>query len=120
MPLRDGDGLQLEDGRIILVRARREPLTEIIAATSADLMRVAWHLGNRHLPVQMMGDRIRIRRDRVVEDMVTGLGATVTHVEAAFDPEAGPYAHGHHDHAHSASALDHDDRLEDADEAARG
>ena len=120
VPLRDGDALELEDGRLVLVSARREALAEITAATPAELMRVAWHLGNRHLPTQLLADRIRIRRDHVVEEMVAGLGATVTHVEAPFDPEAGAYAHGHAHHDHATGALDHDDRLEDADETAHG
>jgi len=121
VPLRDGDALELEDGRLVLVSARREALAEITAATPAGLMRVAWHLGNRHLPTQLLADSLRIRRDHVVEEMAAGLGATVTHVEAAFDPEAGAYAHGHHaDHDPAHGALAHDDRPEDTDEAVHG
>jgi urease accessory protein len=101
MRLRNGDGLLLEDGRIVLVKATREPLTEITARGPTELARLAWHLGNRHLPVQVLGDKLRIRRDHVIEDMVRGLGATVTKVTAAFDPEGGAYAgHDAHDHAH--------------------
>ena len=66
--------------------------------TPTGLLRVAWHLGNRHLPTQLLGDRLRIRRDHVIEDMVAHLGATVTHIKAPFDPEGGAYAHGHHHH----------------------
>ncbi len=120
VPLRDGDALELEDGRLVLVRAEREALAEITAATPAELLRVAWHLGNRHLPAQLTAESIRIRRDHVVEEMIAGLGATVTHVEAPFDPEAGAYARGHHRHHDHATALGHDDRLEEADEAAHG
>lgn len=101
--LKNGDGLVLEDGRIVLVKAKREPLVEIMASSPAELARVAWHLGNRHLPVQVMADKLRIRRDHVIEEMVVGLGAKVREVEAPFDPEGGAYAtheDGHdHDHA---------------------
>jgi urease accessory protein len=99
MRLRNGDGLELEDGRIVLVKAMREPLAEITAAGPADLARLAWHLGNRHLPVQVLDGRLRIRHDHVIEDMLRGLGATVTEVKAAFDPEGGAYDTHHHTHA---------------------
>ena len=101
--LRDGDGLALEDGSIVRVRARPEPLLEIHAHDEGDMVRIAWHLGNRHLPVQLLGDRIRIRADHVIQDMVEGLGAHVEAIEAPFDPEAGAYAPGgghHHEHEH--------------------
>lgn len=119
VPLRDGDGLQLEDGRIVAVSAAPEPLAEITAANAAELMRIAWHLGNRHLTAELRPDRIRIRRDHVIEDMVEGLGAQVAHIDAPFDPESGAYlATANHHHHHNA-ALDHDDRLED-EEPSRG
>ena len=98
--LRDGDGLPV-DGGIIRVRARPEPLLEIHAHDEGELVRIAWHLGNRHLPVQLLGDRIRIRVDHVIEDMVEGLGGHVDHIDAPFDPEPGAYASssgGHHHH----------------------
>lgn len=101
--LRDGDGLVLEDGRVIAVRAASEPLTEILAGDPAHLVRIAWHLGNRHLPTQLDGNRLLIRRDHVIEEMLIGLGASVRHVEAPFDPEGGAYGHGHGGHHH-----DHD------------
>jgi urease accessory protein len=97
--LRDGDGLQAADGRVVRVVARQEALLEISASSAADLVRVAWHLGNRHLPVQLLGDRIRIRDDHVIADMVRTLGAAAEPVQAPFDPEAGAYAGGHA-HAH--------------------
>ena len=97
--LRDGDGLALEDGRVVRVAARPEPLLEIHAHGSAELVRIAWHLGNRHLPMQLLGDRIRIRADHVIADMVHGLGGHAQAMEAPFDPEAGAYAGGH-SHAH--------------------
>ena len=97
--LRDGDGLEGDGGQMIRVVARAEKLLEIHAHTPADLVRIAWHLGNRHLPVQLLGDRIRIRDDHVIAGMVHTLGGHAHLVEAAFDPEAGAYAGGHaHNH----------------------
>jgi urease accessory protein len=97
--LRDGDGLVLDDGAIVAVVARPEPLIEIAAAGTADhaviMARLAWHLGNRHAEVQIVGDRLRIRRDHVLEEMLVGLGAVLTPVEAPFEPERGAYRHGH-------------------------
>ena len=100
MRLRDGDGLKLDNGGIIRVRAQPEPLMEIHAHDDSDLIRIAWHLGNRHLPVQLLGDRIRIRADHVIGEMVEGLGGHVETIDAPFDPEAGAYATtgGHHHH----------------------
>ena len=97
--LRGGDALVLEDGRLIEVVAAAEPLIEIRGADPQHLVRVAWHLGNRHLPTQITGKGLRIRRDHVIEEMVKGLGARVVEIEAPFDPEGGAYAaaHGAHD-----------------------
>jgi urease accessory protein len=97
--LRDGDGLVLEDGAIVRVAGKPEPLIEIAAASVHDLARLAWHIGNRHTDVQVVGDRLRIRRDHVLEDMLQGLGARLTPIHAPFDPEHGAYGH-HHDHSH--------------------
>ncbi|MGI4799427.1 MAG: urease accessory protein UreE [Janthinobacterium lividum] len=97
--LRDGDGLALADGRMVRVVAAPEKLLEIHAHGPAELVRIAWHLGNRHLPVQLLGDRIRIRADHVIEEMVHGLGGHAHPIDAPFDPEAGAYAGGH-GHAH--------------------
>jgi len=97
--LRDGDGLVLDDGGIVLVQARPEPLLDIHAHDAATLVRIAWHLGNRHLPVQLLGAHLRIRRDHVIADMVRTLGGHVAKIEAPFDPEAGAYAGGH-SHSH--------------------
>lgn len=94
-----GDVLVLEDGTRIAVEPEPEPLAEIAAPDQAALLRIAWHLGNRHLPTQLLGDRLRIRRDHVIEDMVRGLGGTVSAVVAPFDPEGGAYSHAH-GHAH--------------------
>jgi len=98
--LRDGDGLALEGGGIVRVCARPEKLLEIHAHEEGELVRIAWHLGNRHLPVQLLDDRIRIRADHVIHEMVEGLGGHVDEIEAPFDPEAGAYAGGHHHHHH--------------------
>jgi urease accessory protein len=111
--LRGGDALVLDDGRLIEVVAAPEPLIEIRGTDPHHLVRVAWHLGNRHLPTQIMAKGLRIRRDHVIEAMVRGLGARVIEIEAPFDPEGGAYAgDGHapapHDHAaHGASPHDH-------------
>jgi urease accessory protein len=117
--LRGGDALVLEDGRLIEVVAAPEPLAEIRGADPQHLVRVAWHLGNRHLPTQIMGKGLRIRRDHVIEAMVKGLGARVIEIEAPFDPEGGAYAGGGHAHApesdphqpagHDHSSHDHGD-----------
>jgi len=96
--LRQDDGLVLPDGGIVRVCARPEPLLQISARDPRALMRVAWHLGNRHLPVQFSWPYIRIRADQVIADMVQGLGCDVFPVEAPFDPEAGAYAAGAHHH----------------------
>ena len=122
--LRSGDALALEDGRLVEVLSAPEPLLEIAARDQQHLVRVAWHLGNRHLPTQIMGARLRIRRDHVIAEMARGLGAEVREIEAPFDPEGGAYAqhvathghdhghgHGHHhdhDHAHGHHHDDHD------------
>jgi urease accessory protein len=95
--LRDGDGLVLDDGSIVRVVGKPEPLVEIAAAGEAARLRLAWHIGNRHVEVQVIGDRLRIRRDHVLEAMLLGLGATLIPIEAPFDPEQGAYAHGHDD-----------------------
>jgi urease accessory protein len=99
--LRDGDGLVLDDGALVRVVGKAEPLYEIAAAGAAELARLAWHLGNRHTEVQVVGGRLRIRRDHVLKEMLELLGAQVTEVDASFDPEAGAYAsqsHFGHDH----------------------
>jgi urease accessory protein len=110
--LRGGDALVLEDGRLIEVVAAPEPLIEIRGTDPGHLVRLAWHLGNRHLPTQIMAKGLRIRSDHVIEEMVKGLGARVIEIEAPFDPEGGAYAaahepaghdhpdHGHHGHDH--------------------
>jgi urease accessory protein len=100
--LRDGDGLVLEDGAVVRVIGKPEPLFEIAAANPFELARLAWHLGNRHADVQLVGDRLRIRRDHVLAAMLEGLGARVTAVEAPFDPESGAYERHPHEHERGA------------------
>ncbi|HYI83120.1 MAG TPA: urease accessory protein UreE [Acetobacteraceae bacterium] len=107
--LRDGDGLALEGGGYVLVRAAPEPLVEVTAETPEWLARLAWHLGNRHLPTRIEAGRLLIRDDHVIVEMLRGLGATVRRVSEPFDPEGGaygehnrqpshPHGHGHHHH----------------------
>src|SRR4051812_25578565 len=97
--LRDGDGLVLEDGSIVLVNGKPEALIEVTATSPHELARLAWHIGNRHTDVQIVGDKLRIRRRHVLEEMLRGLGARLTPLEAPFDPEQGAYGHAHqHDH----------------------
>jgi urease accessory protein len=99
--LHGGDALVLEDGRLIEVIAAPEPLLELRCADARHLARLAWHLGNRHLPVQMLERAVRVRRDHVIAEMARGLGARVIEVEAPFDPEGGAYQTPHsdgHDH----------------------
>ncbi len=106
--LRQDDGLVLPDGGIVRVCAQPESLLEIFAADSALVLRIAWHLGNRHLPVQFLGGCLRIRADHVIAEMVEGLGGSVRPVEAPFDPEAGAYAAGGGHHHHHDDEHDHD------------
>ena len=96
--LRDGEGLLLDDGTIVRVAAKPEALVEIAAASGDNVARFAWHLGNRHIGIEIVGGRLRIRRDQVLEDMLSRLGAELTLIEAPFDPEAGAYSHHHAHH----------------------
>ena len=115
--LRGGDALVLDDGSLIEVVAAPEPLLEIRCADALHLARVAWHLGNRHLPTQLLPSALRIRRDHVIADMARQLNAEVIEIAAPFDPEGGAYtgAAGHHhpaeDNGHHGSGRhghDHD------------
>jgi urease accessory protein len=102
--LTEGDGLELDNGSYIRVRSAAEPVIEIEAETPTDLLRIAWHIGNRHLPVQALDGKLRIRSDHVIAEMVTGLGGHITRLDAPFDPEIGAYAGAAaaqgHDHHH--------------------
>lgn len=108
--LADGDGLPLPDGGWIEVKAAPEMLIEVTAPSAEHLCRLAWHIGNRHVEVEIAGDRLRMRRDHVIEDMLCKLGAELTPIEAPFDPEHGAYDGGqHHGHGHDRHHHDHDD-----------
>jgi len=100
--LHDGDGLSLDDGRIVLVRAAPEALVAVTVDSVDALVKLAWHIGNRHLPAQLSGERILIRDDAVIVDMLRGLGAHVEKIIAPFTPERGAYAHAHGDHQAAA------------------
>ena len=91
----DGDGLQLEDGGWVRVCAAPEPIVQIEHADPTQLIRIAWHLGNRHLPTQLSRDDLKIRPDHVIEKMLEGLGATLTHLHMPFQPEGGAYSAVH-------------------------
>jgi len=92
----DGDGLQLEDGRWLKVQAAAEPIVEVRHKDPVQLMRLAWHLGNRHLPTEIRDQVLGIRPDHVIEDMLHGFGADLIKVQAPFQPEGGAYrGHGH-------------------------
>ena len=107
----DGDGLQLEDGRWFRVQAASELIIEVRHRDPNQLVRIAWHLGNRHLPTEIRDQVLRIRPDHVIEDMLLGLGANLVGVQAGFQPEGGAYGgpggHGHH-HNHDDGGHHHD------------
>ena len=95
------DGFVLDDGRIIAIHPKPEPIMKI---TSTNLARVAWHVGNRHTPCQIQTDHLLIRQDHVLENMLLLLGANIEKLEAAFTPEGGAYGHGRtHSHDHNSS-----------------
>jgi urease accessory protein len=95
----DGDGLQLEDGRWLKIQAAAELIVEVRHKDSNQLMRLAWHLGNRHLPTEIRDHVLRIRPDHVIEDILHGFGADLVKVQAPFQPEGGAYS-GHDGHHH--------------------
>jgi urease accessory protein len=102
--LHDGEGLELDDGGIIAVVAAAEAIADIRAASPAALSRIAWHIGNRHTPLQILADgALRIRDDHVLIEMIESLGGAVTRHRAPFSPEGGAYSHGlkpGHTHPH--------------------
>lgn len=98
--LRNSDGLVLEDGRMVEVRAKPEPMLVVEATNAHHLTRLAWHLGNRHVPAAIEKSRILIRPDHVLAEMLAGLGAEVSAIETPFDPEGGAYDHADHGHHH--------------------
>jgi urease accessory protein len=102
--IEDGDGLLLDTGEIIIVRAADEDVLDIVCHDAAEAARVAWHLGNRHTPVQVLGTgALRIVYDHVLEHMVERLGAHAQRRRAPFAPEPGAYAAGGHNHSHEHS-----------------
>jgi urease accessory protein len=100
--LRGGDWLAAEDGRVVRVVAADEDLQEARCAHADGLARAAWHLGNRHAAVEVGAGWLRFATDEVLATMLRGLGATVTHVRAPFEPEGGAYSGG--PHAHTAES----------------
>jgi urease accessory protein len=87
----DGDGLQLEDGRWLKVQAAAEPIVEVRHKDPDQLVRLAWHLGNRHLPTEIRSRVLRIRPDHVIEEMLCGFGADLAYA-----------GRGHHQNAHDS------------------
>ncbi len=107
-----GDALELEDGRLIEVVAEAEPLIEVRAVDASALARIAWNLGDRHVPVQLFANRIRLRRDPALESLIASLGGKCATIEAPFDPEGGayvesPHAHSHDRHSHAHGSHPH-------------
>ncbi|WP_439602151.1 urease accessory protein UreE [Devosia sp.] len=99
--LADRSSLTLEDGRLVEIVAGEERLYEVRGRDPIHLMRLCWHLGNRHLKTQIEADRVLILRDHVIGDMLRGLGATVTDISEPFHPEEGAYSHSHAEPAHA-------------------
>ena len=111
--LADGSGLMLEAGAIVRVRAAEEPLLEIRASNAEQLMRLAWHIGNRHTPAEITTDALYIQPDHVLAEMVCGLGGAVREVMRPFEPEGGAYGghralHSGHHHGTNGHSHDHD------------
>ena len=97
--LKDGDGLLLEDSGVVQVVGRLESLVAVTASSTEELARLAWHIGNRHIDMQVVGGELRIRRDHVLEDMLRRLGARLVPIECAFSPEGGAYDEREEGHA---------------------
>jgi urease accessory protein len=98
--LRDGDRLQADDGRVVVVAAAPEPLLEVRIDDASRLARAAYHLGNRHVAVQICDGALRIADDAVLERMLANLGLAPYRIAAPFEPEGGAYGHSH---AHAAN-----------------
>ena len=103
----DGDGLQLEDGRWLKIQAAAELIVEVRHKDPHQLVRLAWHLGNRHVPTEIRNHVLRIRPDHVIEDMLRGFGADLLNVEAPFQPEGGAYGGHGHDQNHDDGGHHH-------------
>jgi urease accessory protein len=93
--LRGGDLVSASDGRVIEVLGAPEKLLHVTCATPSELARAAYHLGNRHVPVQVGDGFLRLAADHVLAAMLSRMGAQVVEVEAPFEPEAGAYGHEH-------------------------
>lgn len=99
--LRGGDCVMAEDGRVILIQAAEEDVSTVICDDPVKLARACYHLGNRHVHLQIADGWVRYLHDHVLDDMVKGLGLNVTFERAAFEPEPGAYGGGHsHTHSH--------------------
>jgi len=98
--LHHGSKLSLADGRVVAIEASHEQLLEVRGAGSADLVRIAYHIGNRHVPIQVGDGWLRILPDHVLKAMVVGLGGEVQAVTSRFEPERGAYGHSHVHHRH--------------------
>jgi len=99
--LQDGDHLAFEDGGFVLVKAAAEPLMKVSASSTHHLLRLTWHVGNRHLPCEVHDDHLRLRYDHVIEHMLEHLDAKIERIEEPFNPEGGAYGHGRtHSHEH--------------------
>ena len=103
----DGDGLLLEDGRWLKVQAAAELIVEVRHKDPNQLVRLAWHLGNRHLPTEIRNQVLRIRPDHVIEDMLRGFGADLVKVQSSFQPEGGAYGGDGHHHNHEDGESHH-------------
>ena len=125
----DGDAVKLEDGRLVVVKAAPQSLLEIRAENPLRLMRVAWHIGNRHTPAEITADAIYIENDHVLAEMVRGQGCAMVAVNRPFQPERGAYdhdhancdhpshdhsGHAHHDHGHHGHDHEGHDHAADA------
>jgi len=95
-PLRGGDCLLAEDGRVVRIVAKPEDVLHVTATNSVELTRAAYHLGNRHVQLQVGDGWLRLLDDYVLADMLAQLGVTVEKIVAPFEPEAGAYGGGHH------------------------
>jgi urease accessory protein len=117
--LKAGDAFLLEDGSAVEIVAAPEPLLEVRGRDPHHMVRIAYHIGNRHLETEIGPKWLRIRQDHVIADMLRGLGARVVDIEAPFYPEGGAYGHGHtlgHDdggHQHGGHQHDHHDHGHD-------
>lgn len=111
--LNDGDALKLEDGTLVLVKAASQTLLEIRAENPLRLLKVSWHVGNRHTPAEITADAIYIENDPVLAEMVRGLGCATAIVSRPFQPERGTYDACGYDHGHSHDHSHHHDHAHD-------